>query len=153
MQNPFNNQDQNDPNNPLNQLPIPPNYAKIRNQQGEVRIAKVGISWTTFFFGPLPALFRGDWYNFALMMVWDLIYVLGAQMFRLGAIASYPWPGMVFTLIYNMMYFRHLIGAKDFYAADARSEKLLENARYLPHNYKKYFGDDDDNNDSNNFFN
>lgn len=142
MQNPFNNQDPN--NNPLNQLPIPPNYAKIRNDKGEVRIAKVGISWTTFFFGPLPALFRGDWYNFALMVVWDIIYVMAAQLFHWGVIATYPWPGMVFTLFYNMMYFRHLIGSVGFVAADGRSEKLLAASHYLPRNYEKQFDDDDD---------
>ena len=73
MQNPFGNNNNND-QNPfnLNNLPLPPNYAKIVNDQGDIRIAKVGISWTTLWFGPLPALFRGDYYNFLLIFVLDL---------------------------------------------------------------------------------
>ena len=67
MQNPFGNQ--NDNQDFLRNVPVPPNYAKVINDAGDIRIAKVGISWTTFWFGPLPAVFRGDWYNFALMLV------------------------------------------------------------------------------------
>ena len=78
MQNPFGNNNNNDPNNIFNNLPIPPNYAKIKNDQGDLRIAKVGISWTTFWFGPLPALFRGDYYNFFLEIVLAADYVLVA---------------------------------------------------------------------------
>ena len=81
MQNPFGNQNNNQ--DFLKNLPVPPNYAKVINDAGDIRIAKVGISWTTFWFGPLPAVFRGDWYNFALMLVWDAIYVLFALAGRL----------------------------------------------------------------------
>jgi Protein of unknown function (DUF2628). len=63
MQNPFGNNNQNNQDF-FNNLPIPPNYAKIKNDEGEMRIAKVGFSWTVFLFGPFPALFRNDWYNF-----------------------------------------------------------------------------------------
>ena len=75
MQNPFGNNNQNNQDF-FNNLPIPPNYAKIKNDEGEMRIAKVGFSWTVFLFGPFPALFRNDWYNFFLMIVLDLDYVL-----------------------------------------------------------------------------
>lgn len=156
MQNPFNNmngQNDNDPNNLFNQLPVPPNYAKVQNQNGEIRIAKVGISWTTFLFGPLPAAFRGDWYNFFLMLVWDAIYVITARLFSLSWMLSFPWPSVIFTFFYNMMYFRHLLGGRGFLASDSRSEQLLARAKYLPRNYQRRYSDDDnDDNNNNNFF-
>lgn len=129
MQNPFGNNNQ-DPNNIFNQLPIPPNYAKIKNNQGEIRIAKVGISWTTFWFGPLPALFRGDYYNFFLELVLAADYVLVASFFKLNALLTFPWPSLVFAFIYNMMYFRHLFN-KGFYPADQHSRELLIQSKYL----------------------
>lgn len=44
MQNPFGNQNNNQ--DFLKNLPTPPNYAKVTNDTGDIRIAKVGISWT-----------------------------------------------------------------------------------------------------------
>lgn len=34
---------------------------KLKNNVGVVKEAKVGFSWTTFFFGGWVALFRGQW--------------------------------------------------------------------------------------------
>jgi hypothetical protein len=34
---------------------------KLRNKVGVVKEAKVGFSWTTFFFGGWVAMFRGQW--------------------------------------------------------------------------------------------
>ena len=98
MQNPFGNNNNNDQNPfDLNNLPLPPNYAKIVNDQGQIRIAKVGISWTTLWFGPLPALFRGDYYNFILMIVLDLDYALVVLFFGLNWLTQFPWPSLVFA--------------------------------------------------------
>jgi len=91
MQDPFNNQNDpgQDPNDPFAGLPIPPNYARIVNKENrQVRIAKVGVSWTTFFFGPLPSIFRGDWYNFALMLVIDLAYGLLLSMLGVEVVST-----------------------------------------------------------------
>lgn len=128
MQNPFGNNN----NNPdfWKNLPLPPNYAKVVNDAGEIRIGKVGISWTTFWFGPLPALFRGDWYNFALMLVLDANYVLVALLFHFNWMLTFPWPALAFTIFYNMMYFRHLF-TKGFRPADQASRDLLIRSRYL----------------------
>lgn len=110
---------------------IPPNYAKVTNDQGDIRIAKVGFSWTTLWFGPLPAVFRGDWYNFILMLVLDLDYVLVAMFFKLNWLLEFPWPSLVYGAFYNMMYFRHLF-KRGYRPADDRSKRLLAAARYLP---------------------
>lgn len=134
MQNPFGNNNNNDQNPfDLNNLPIPPNYAKIVNGQGDIRISKVGISWTTLWFGPLPALFRGDYYNFILMIVLDLDYVLVAMFFGWMWMISFPWPSLIFALFYNMMYFKHLFN-KGYYPADKHSRELLTRAHYWKEN-------------------
>ncbi|BAP86717.1 hypothetical protein LOOC260_122120 [Paucilactobacillus hokkaidonensis JCM 18461] len=130
MQDPFKNQ--NDPDNqnqnPLSNLPLPPNYATVVNpENGQVRVAKVGISWTTLWFGPIPAMMRGDWYNFALMIVLDLIYVMGISM--LNVQIALPIPALVFGLIYNLMYFRHQF-TLGFQPADKHSKELLIRSRY-----------------------
>lgn len=118
-------------NNDFNQIPLPPNYAKIKNDQGDLRIAKVGFSWTTLWFGPLPAAFRGDWYNFLLMIVLDLDYVLVAMFFKLNWMLQFPWPSIFYSAFYNMMYFRHLFN-RGYVPADQRSKELLTAAHYLP---------------------
>lgn len=118
-------------NNDFNQIPVPPNYAKIKNDQGDLRIAKVGFSWTTLWFGPLPAAFRGDWYNFLLMIVLDLDYVLVAMFFKLNWMLQFPWPSIFYSAFYNMMYFRHLFN-RGYVPADQRSKELLTAAHYLP---------------------
>ena len=102
MQNPFGNNNQNNQDF-FNNLPIPPNYAKIKNDEGEMRIAKVGFSWTVFLFGPFPALFRNDWYNFFLMIVLDLDYVLVGLFFKWNWMLDFPWPTLFFCFFYNML--------------------------------------------------
>ena len=131
MQNPFGNNNNNDQNPfDLNNLPLPPNYAKVVNDQGQIRIAKVGISWTTLWFGPLPALFRGDYYNFLLMIVLDLDYALVVLFFGLNWLMQFPWPSLVFAIFYNMMYFRHPFN-NGYSPTDQRSRELLERFHYL----------------------
>ncbi|KRM09867.1 hypothetical protein ABTQ33_12155 [Paucilactobacillus suebicus] len=131
MQDPFNRQ--NDPNNgddqdPFSNLPLPPNFAKVVNKEnGQIRAAKVGVSWTTLWFGPIPAAMRGDWYNFALMIVLDLIYAMGVSM--LGLQITLPVPAIIFGLIYNLMYFRHLFNI-GYEPADEHSKELLSQSRY-----------------------
>jgi len=62
---------------------------------GAMKVAPVGFSWTTFFFGFFPALFRGDW-KWAIIMLILLILTGGLAV-------------LVFMFIYNKLYIKDLI--------------------------------------------
>lgn len=62
---------------------------------GQIRVAPVGFSWTTLFFGPFPALFRSDW--------------IGAAIIILAAMITFGFSNFVFCFIYNKMYVKRLI--------------------------------------------
>ena len=62
---------------------------------GQIKQAPIGFSWTTFFFGVFPALFRGHWAGFAIML--------------LCAMLTAGLSNLVFMFIYNKMYTKHLI--------------------------------------------
>jgi len=79
-------------------------YAKVtfeNPKSGEIRVAPVGFSWTVFFFGFFPPMFRSDWKWAALMFLLALIT---------SGISS-----IVFCFIYNKIYVKELI-AKGFKA-------------------------------------
>ena len=129
MQNPFNNGN-NQGNDPFNGLPIPPNYAKVQDDRGNIRIAQVGISWTTFWFGPFPALFRGDFYNFWLMIILDMDYTLVGLVLHFNWFFTFPWPTLIFAFFYNMMFFRHSFRL-GYRPMDQHSHDILVQSHYL----------------------
>lgn len=63
---------------------------------GQMREAPVGLSWTTFFFGPFPMLFRGSWKWFAIIFILALI--------------TWGLSNLVFMFIVNKLYIRDLVG-------------------------------------------
>lgn len=47
----------------------------VKNQMGMMKSVKVGFSWTTFFFGILVPLFRGDGKWFIIMLIANVMTV------------------------------------------------------------------------------
>lgn len=82
---------------------------------GRMREAPIGFSWTTLFFGFLPAVFRGHW-TWAIIML-----ILACFTFGLS--------GIVMAFIYNGIYARHLIdegykASLSAYEQDALSRRI-----------------------------
>jgi hypothetical protein len=71
------------------------NISLQHKETNMIKQTKVGFSWTTFFFGCLPSLFRGDWKWFFIQ--------LGAALLTLGA------SSLVFMFIYNKLYINDLL--------------------------------------------
>ncbi|AAV90257.1 uncharacterized protein ZMO1_ZMO1633 [Zymomonas mobilis subsp. mobilis ZM4 = ATCC 31821] len=62
---------------------------------GKIRKAPIGFSWTTFFFGLWPAIFRGSW-KYALLMFLTIFPTLG--------LSTLIWP-----FIFNRLYLNSLL--------------------------------------------
>ena len=93
--------------------------ANLKNPvTNQVKQVKAGFSWTTFFWGFFPALFRGDWKWFAIIFLIELI--TGIVTGGLGT-----WiVSIVFSFIYNKMYINDLI-SKGFIPTDDASKNIL----------------------------
>lgn len=94
----------------------------LKNQAGLIREAKIGFSWTTFFFGAFVPIFRGDW-------KWFLIQLL---------VACLTWgiSNLVFCFIYNKIYIKDLL-EKGYVPADDASRTLLIQKGFLCANESK----------------
>ena len=98
--------------------------ALLKNSGGVTKEVKVGFSWTTFFFGFFPALFRGDLKWAAILVVIEL--VLGSFTLGIGAWVS----GVVFSFVYNKIYIKELI-EKGYQPANEESRRLLEDKQII----------------------
>jgi len=98
--------------------------AVLKNSGGLTKQVKVGFSWTTFFFGFLPPLFRGDLKWAVIMLIIE--GVLGSFTLGIGAFVT----GIVFSFVYNKIYIKELI-EKGYQPANDESRALLENSQII----------------------
>lgn len=99
--------------------------AKLLNQSnGAVKEVKVGFSWTTFFFGFLVPLFRGDLKWAAIMIV--LSIALGVPTAGIGSGVV----GIVFSFMYNKFYTKDLL-AKGYEPASDADRSAFNSKGYL----------------------
>ena len=89
---------------------------RLQNDVGMIKECKVGFSWTTFFFGIFPALFRGDW-------KWALIQ-FGCSTVTFGLSA---W---VFCFLYNKLYINDLL-EKGYRPASETDRQILANKGFI----------------------
>ncbi|WP_315906862.1 DUF2628 domain-containing protein [Priestia koreensis] len=85
---------------------------------------KVGFSWTTFFFGFFPALFRGDLKWAVIMFVIELI--LGTFTIGIGSFIT----GIVFSFVYNKIYIKELI-EKGYQPATEEGRAVLQDRQII----------------------
>lgn len=94
-------------------------HVALVNQAGVAKHVKVGFSWTTFFFGFIPALIRGD-LKWAIIMLL-LQIVAGSLTFGAGAIVV----GIIFAFVYNNIYIKEML-EKGYMAASPQDRMTLE---------------------------
>ncbi|EMR6007923.1 hypothetical protein WJW27_004717 [Escherichia coli] len=96
----------------------------LKNEKvGQRKDGFYGFSWTTLFFGPFPALFRGDFITFIGAFV--IYFILNAVSFWIvGTIAMVVW-----AFIYNKYYTVNLI--KNGYKFNGTHEENAEAAMAL----------------------
>lgn len=90
----------------------------LKHDSGITKRAKMGFSWTTFFFGFFVPLTRGD-------IKWAIILLLlsgafGVFTFGIGAVVV----GIVFSFKYNSIYIKELI-EKGYRPVTAEDQRLL----------------------------
>ncbi|MEO2207890.1 DUF2628 domain-containing protein [Paenibacillus pabuli] len=96
----------------------------LQNSAGVTKNVKVGFSWTTLFFGFLPALFRGDLKWAVIMFL--IAAAIGVFTFGFGAWVS----GIVFSFVYNKIYIKELL-EKGYRPANAESQAVLERTQIV----------------------
>lgn len=89
---------------------------RLEDQAGQLRTAKVGFSWTVFFFGFCVPIFRGDAKWAVIMFVASVLTLWLAN--------------MIFCFTYNGTYIRDLL-SKGFRPADAESRQILIEKRFI----------------------
>lgn len=93
--------------------------ARLINEAGVSKEVKIGFSWTTFFFGFIPALIRGDLKWAAIMFITAVI--AGAVTVGFGA-----WiPGIIFSFVYNKINIKDLL-EKGYRPADEQTQSQLK---------------------------
>ncbi len=83
---------------------------RLKNDIGMIKEAKIGFSWTNFFFGAFVPAIRGDW-KYAVIMVLCSMITCGLST-------------LVFPFIYNKLYIKELL-MKGFLPASDSDRSLL----------------------------
>ena len=79
---------------------------------GTIKVAPIGFSWTTFFFSGFPALLRGH------IVMGIVIIVL--------AMVTMGFSSIIFAFIYNKMYINYLIGQGAKMSSSTMSDDALK---------------------------
>ncbi|AXQ79393.1 DUF2628 domain-containing protein [Streptococcus chenjunshii] len=79
----------------------------LKNKENEEKKVPIGISWTTFFFGPFVPLFRRDWKWFGIML--GVTFVVAAIFIALDIETGGGVVGVAFSFIYNRLYCQDLL--------------------------------------------
>lgn len=99
-------------------------FVNLLNQQtGQTKKAKVGFSWTTFFFGFFPAVFREDWKWAAIIFMIEVVVSLPTLGFGFSVI------GIIFSFFYNRLYINDLL-KNGYEPADDYSKNCLRSKKY-----------------------
>lgn len=85
--------------------------------------AKLGFSWTTFFFGFFPAVFREDWKWAAIIFLVEMVVTVPTLGFGFSVV------GIIFSFFYNRLYVNDLL-AKGFRPEDDYSKNALLNKNF-----------------------
>lgn len=91
---------------------------------GQSKKAKIGFSWTTFFFGFFPAVFREDWKWAAIIFMIEMIVSIPTLGFGFSVI------GIIFSFFYNKLYIKDLL-KKGYRPADEYSANCLKNKGFV----------------------
>lgn len=94
----------------------------------QYRNVKVGFSWTTFFFGFFPALFRGDWKWAAIGFLISL--VVGSITMGFGVIVF----DIIWAWVYNKLYTKDLISS-GYEPSNQGANQILVSKGYIPAGY------------------
>ena len=83
---------------------------RLKNDIGMIKEAKIGFSWTNFFFGAFVPAIRGDWKYAAIMVICSMI--------------TCGLSTLVFPFVYNKLYIKELL-MKVFLIASESDRNLL----------------------------
>ncbi|MGO2265202.1 MAG: hypothetical protein ACTH54_00025 [Vagococcus salmoninarum] len=97
--------------------------ALVHPETRQVKLAKIGFSWTVLCFNFFPPLFRGDWKWAAIMF--------GC------AIITCNFSALVFMFIYNKLYIMELL-RKGYQADNEISRQLLLTYGFIIDDYDTY---------------
>lgn len=67
----------------------------------EYKESVIGFSWTTFFFGPIPSVLRGDWFNAILLIV---IYMLTELAVALSVLIFVDTNYLYYTMVTALLF-------------------------------------------------